>query len=853
MAKATNIVIKRQGGSDSTYMATWEFNSTQKITSPGGIKVGDYVTVKSGATWYNGVSIASFVFGDSWRVDQISGNRAVLGRNASGSHNIQSPINVNNLVGGSGGTSTTVDTLDGFYVAWFYGTGDGIWFKGSEIERVAAEIKYSLYNPPSNASDILVHVTPISKTRKVNGVDTAYWTAELGQTTYSMIYAPPDKPSTPSVEVDKYELTATINNVTDGRTDEIQFEVYDGSTLFNTGTSVVKAAMASFKCAVNAGGSYRVRARAANYTGPQQTKKAYSDWTEFTSPATTIPSTPSAITQIRGASSTSVYLEWAEVNSADSYEVEYTTNVNYFDGSSETTTVSNIEFNHYTVTGLESGDEYFFRVRATNDKGSSGWSEIKSVVIGKDPAAPTTWSSASTVIVGDPLNLYWVHNAEDGSRQTYAEVEITVGDDVQTETIHTEPPSDEEEEDEEEKAYSYAVDTSKYTEGTKIKWRVRTAGITKTYGDWSIQRTVDIYAPPTLELNITNKEGGIINVLQTFPFFIKGLAGPKTQEPIGYHVTITANSSYETFDSIGRAKIVNAGDSMYSKYIDTSDPLLLEMTPSNIDLQNGIEYTVTVTVSMNSGLTAIASKTLEVSWTDETYPLDAEIAIDTNTYVAYVTPYSRDEDGLAIENLSLAVYRREFDGTYTEIASGLDSAKNTVVTDPHPALDYARYRVVAVDNSTGAVTFYDPPGYPVGGIAVILQWDEVWTDFDASNTDVRAVPPYAGSMLMLPYNIDVSDDVTPDVSLVNYIGRDYPVSYYGTAIDSKSTWNMAIPKTDVETLYALRRLQIWKGDVYVREPSGSGYWANVGVSFSKKHNDLTIPITLSITRVTGGM
>lgn len=852
MAKVTKLVIKKQTGSDNTYMATWDFGSTQKITSPGGIKVGDYVTIKSGATWYNGVAISSWVFGDSWRVDQISGTRVVLGRNKSGSNNIQSPIHINNLVGGSGGTSTTVNTLDGFYTAWFYGTGDGIWFKGADIERVASDIKYSLYSPPSNATDLLVHVTPISKTRKVNGKDTAYWTAELGQTTYSMIYAPPEVPPTPSVEVEKYELTATINNVSDARTDEIQFEVYDGDTLFNTGTSVVKACLASFKCAINAGGSYRVRARAANYTGANTTKKAYSDWTEFTSPTTTIPSTPSEITKIRGASSTSVYLEWTEVNSADTYDIEYTTKLSYFDNSSETTKVTGIEFNHYEVTGLESGDEYFFRVRATNDKGSSGWSEIESVVIGKDPAAPTTWSSASTVIVGDPLTLYWVHNAEDGSRQTYAEVEITIGDDVQTETIRTDRPDDEEEA-EEEKAYSYPVDTSEYSEGTQIKWRVRTAGITKVYGDWSIQRSVDIYAPPTLELSITDKEGGIINVLQTFPFFIKGLAGPKTQEPIGYHVTVTANSSYETFDSIGQSKIVNAGDSLYSRYVDANDPLLLEMTPSNIDLQNGIEYTVTVTVSMNSGLTAEASTMLEVTWTDETYPLDAEIAIDATTYVAYVTPYSRDEEGVAIPNLSLSVYRREFDGTFTEIATGLDSSKNTVVTDPHPALDYARYRIVAIDNSTGAVSFYDPPGYPVGGFAVILQWDEVWSEFDSSNTDVRAVPPYAGSMLKIPYNIDVSDNAKPDVALVNYIGRKYPVTYYGTSIDSKSTWNMAIPKTDVETLYALRRLQIWQGDVYVREPSGSGYWANVGVTFNQKHNDLTIPITLNITRVTGGM
>jgi hypothetical protein len=108
-------------------------------------------------------------------------------------------------------------------------------------------------------------------------------------------------------------------------------------------------------------------------------------------------------------------------------------------------------------------------------------------------------------------------------------------------------------------------------------------------------------------------------------------------------------------------------------------------------------------------------------------------------------------------------------------------------------------------------------------------------------------------MLNLPYNIDVSDSFKPDVSLVEYIGRDHPISYYGTQLGVTSSLSMEIEKDDEETLYGLRRLSRWMGDVYVREPSGSGYWANVVVSFSQKHCEVTIPVTLSITRVEGGI
>lgn len=189
----------------------------------------------------------------------------------------------------------------------------------------------------------------------------------------------------------------------------------------------------------------------------------------------------------------------------------------------------------------------------------------------------------------------------------------------------------------------------------------------------------------------------------------------------------------------------------------------------------------------------------------------------------------------------------------TEIASGINNTSNTFVTDPHPSLDFARYRIVAVTDSTGAVSYYDVPGVPVDEKSVVIQWEEDWSSFDTTNEDKLFEPIWAGSMLKLPYNIDVSDKHSSDVELVKYIGRRHPVSYYGTQLGESATWNVEIEKDDSETLYALRRLAIWMGDVYVREPSGSGYWAHISVSFKQTHCNLTIPVTLDITRVEGGI
>jgi LysM repeat protein len=727
---------------------------------------------------------------------------------------------------------------ENYQVKWYYDTGNDVWFVGSDS---TTEEKQNIYSAPNNAKRVKLIVKPISKKKTVNKKEVDCWTASWSTAKiYSFSDNPPSVPEVPSVEIKDYTLTATLDNL-DVNGDKIQFQIVkDNKSVFATGTATIITGHASYSRKITAGSEYKVRCRAVRGS-------LYSEWTAYSGNVTTQPAASSGITVCKASSETSVYLEWAASTSAETYELEYTTKKEYFDGSDQTTTVSGIESTHYEKTGLETGQEYFFRVRAVNEQGESAWSKPKSVVIGTTPSAPTTWSSTTTAITGDPLTLYWMHNVEDGSAQTYAQIEMTIGTNTFTRTVNTV------DEEDDEKTMHYVVDTSGYTEGTKIQWRVRTAGITKKYGEWSIQRTIDIYAPPTLAIAVVDSDSEVLETVTSFPFYISGETGPNTQTPIGYHVSIVAKESYETVDSIGNFKMVSAGDEVYSKNYDTSEQLLLEISANSVDLENNVDYRVVCTVSMNSGLTVESSAEFTVSWADEEYSPNAEIGYDAETFTTFIRPYCDDVNGDPIADLTLSVYRREFDGSFTELVTGIINGSNTYITDPHPSLDYARYRVVATSTATGAVSYYDVPGYPIGESAVIIQWDENWTSFDTTNEDEMEQPMWSGSLLRLPYNIDVSDSHENDVSLVKYIGRKHPVTYYGTQLGEKSDWSVEIERTDVETLYALRRLAVWMGDVYVREPSGSGYWANISVSFSQKHCEVTIPVNLSITRVSGGV
>ena len=891
--------IAQKHGNGMTYQQIAAINN---ISDPNRIQVGQTIFLTTGANPTSGSSSKS-----------TSSNKPTITQFGELS-------NVENTLFAT--WSWSKSNTESYKVLWTYNTGNGVYLVGNNstitVDKDAPSVsRQSTYSIPSGARTIQFKVKPISEKKTSNGEETSYWTADWSTVKTYTVGTPLKAPNTPSIETDKYLVRAYVDNIGIDDLTGIEFEIVKNNepAVYKTAKASIVNDRAAYSCYVEAGGKYKARCRSMK--GSER-----SEWTAYSNEVTTIPAAPSGITTIRANDETSVYLEWAAEATATAYDIEYATKLEYFDGSDQTTTKTGIEYTHYIVSGLETGQEYFFRVRAINEDVSgdnwSAWTEIKSVVVGKDPAPPTTWSSTTTAIVGEELVLYWVHNSEDGSKQTYAELDLyvdgvqstyTLADTAMDNSLFTYTPlTDDEKED--GKANCVYFKTTTYVEGTKIEWRVRTAGITKVYSDWSIKRTVDTYAPPTLTLSITDADANVLSTVTEFPFYIKGVAGPKSQAPIGYHLVIKSQSTYDTTDNIGNDYTVNAGDEVYSNYFDTFEALLVEFSASNIDLQNNITYTASCTVSMDSGLTAETSLDFSVAWIDMEYAPNAEIGFDEDTYTAYIRPYceegyltayevTKDNDVYTvtenaldgtwgeeivgaktttgeqvyygvdsegnelyfceveiknpITNVTLSVYRREFDGSFVEIVSGLDGDSGTTVTDPHPSLDYARYRIVAISKDTGSVSYFDAPGYPVNGKAAIIQWDETWTNFEVNEENSMEQPPWSGSLLSLSYNIDVSDNSNPDVARIEYIGREHPIAYYGTQLGHTANWSMEIDKSDRETLYALRRLQRWMGDVYVREPSGSGYWANITVSFSQKHCQMTIPVTLSVVRVEGGV
>lgn len=934
----------------------------------------------------------------------------------------------------AGTTNTLVATWEwkekntaSYKVYWTYATGnknkkDGtmIWFVGNESD---VKVKNSEYSFPDNAISVKFKVKPIAKTHKVKKnkktVDEPYWTSGWSPAVKKSVKGyntpdPPSPPGAPSITLNAKHTAVTPSLTVDPKSiSSVIFQNQDITSANKpisdqTVKKIPANGLVSVKFNLLDGKQYRIRAKVVDKQGRSS---GWSVWTETFESAIDYPLWKGQHYLIHSAEAVmmkgdtiidwkqgshevisyrdkQLKLSWVKPNAPKnlrdfSYEIEWTKDPKYFDMGSGTTVVTVQDYNrqYYIFTG----DDFFggthpttyFRIRSKNKDFVSKWNDLSyGVKVGLKPSPPTTWTSASSYSIGDKITFYWVHNSEDGAKESLAELTLIlkrgtgiqqtdsyvgngsrldypltqdifgnnpivsingvkkvkntdyIYDEVGKKVAFNTAPENgsaitiqyyktsvvtkniivQKSVADEDSISQYVYDTnnSDITGDTEIEWFVKTTGAGDE-SDASISRSVKVWSPPVIEAKTFNFDSDNnlwiwdrfdfttdsiytalrdidgsedTDVINGYPFFIYGLTGPITQKPIRYVLSIIANETYEVPSIFNDSVYVNEGEEVYSVIIDPKDSVYGENTfwyvlmAGSVMLMNNVEYTLKIYAMMDSGLSAEFSKVLTTEFSEDPFEVNADISIDDVNLSASILPRAyidnnvddpndplneNYDQSLVIpkEDVLLSVYRRNHDGTFTLISDNLDGSLYTTVFDLHPPLNFAVYRIVGIDKVTGKLVWSDIESEPINEPSIIIQWNEESSEFhsEANNYDddeeiADILTP--SSMLRLPWNIKINDSHAPDVSLVEYIGRDHPVSYYGTQRGETSTWSTDIDKEDEETLYNIRRLAIYPGDVYVREPSGTGYWANVTVSYDVSYDSLIIPITFNITRVEGG-
>ena len=143
----------------------------------------------------------------------------------------------------------------------------------------------------------------------------------------------------------------------------------------------------------------------------------YWNWSKFMGIVTGTGSTPSAPSGLSATvySSSRIDLKWTDNSSIESgFKVEKSTSSGSGFAQIGTTAANDVT---YSATSLASGTKYYFRVRAYNTSGNSGYSGTASATT-KDviPAAPSALTA--TASNDDVINLAWTDNSgnEDGFR-----------------------------------------------------------------------------------------------------------------------------------------------------------------------------------------------------------------------------------------------------------------------------------------------------------------------------------------------------------------------------------------------------------------------------------------------------
>lgn len=340
---------------------------------------------------------------------------------------------------------------------------------------------------------------------------------------------------------------------------------------------------------------YRVRAYGAGgYSGYATSDYIY-----------TTPGKPSSVTATKtGAQSVQLAITGAAPY-ATSYAVERST-----DGGSQWESAGTPTSFPWVDSEAPAGT-VVYRVAAVRGSLQSAWVQSNSVTTITPPLAPAVSGLPSVAATGSALTVQWVPNHPDGSEQTSAEVEYTVGDgEPQTATV-------------EGAATSYQLPESVTESAATVKVRVRTHGLDEDWGAWSGYTTVTVAVPPQAHFTNPAEDGAAVTVLPLV---------------LTWEATDPTGIASQTLELAGAD-----GGSLLSVQL-AGDVRSFQIDDSVYALANLAEYELVLTVLGGSSLSTVAGRSFTTDWAEPSLPA-AELDVDAGDLSCAVTVHAGEAVG----------------------------------------------------------------------------------------------------------------------------------------------------------------------------------------------------------------
>lgn len=500
----------------------------------------------------------------------------------------------------------------------------------------------------------------------------------------------------------------------------------------------------------------------------------------------------------------------------------------------------------WNVAGLSVG-VWYFRVRLfknNEDSESFGtYSAIHSIKLASTPATPVLTISPTIVPPNGSFSCYWAFSATEGDEQVQADICEASLDENGTVTYGS--------------VIAIARNEQFVTLNTaNLGWnagsthylavKVITASGEQSE-NWSIPKPIQILNPITAEITSTSLRnitvlGRTQLSLTDMPLTISGTGagegGSMTyilERAASYHITRPDENDINGFEGETIAIIQKAADNSGggSATFDVSIDIDDLIGP----LDDGAAYNLIVTAKDSYGQASEpVYKPFEVHWAHQAVIPSANIEVDNENLVTYITPI-QPSSGYADGDVC-DIYRLSSDKPELIIAN---AEFGTRYVDLYPALGSSGgHRVVYKTTNGDYITENN---------------EFAWVDYTHENGDIlnrfATIIDFGDDRAILPYDLSLSNKWSKDFTQTKYLGGSIEGDWNPGVERALSVKTRVAVKEDFDLIETMRRLALYSGVCHVRTPDGSSFDANIDVNEDREEKKINMVATFSldITRV----